>query len=262
MLPACRVCGSARIQLLCRTKNDSSPTTPISHFRCRDCGSVFVGDVIDSAELGIAYSKLDTTQYYEDISTENRAKMAAAIASLGGLTRLSASIIDVGTGDGLFVELLHAAGFTDVSGHEITGANTSRIADIATRIYQDFDYGTIPSNNFEVATLLDVVEHVIDPSFLMATCHRILKPGGLIYFHTPVVTRTDRMMHALRRVPVLHKLGKMWQRGRTSVFHLENYTPGALRQLLERSGFQDIQIEVKNELSWPVTMYIRNHFLK
>lgn len=70
------------------------------------------------------------------------------------------------------------------------------------------------------------------------------------------------MMHALRNVPVLAKLGNMWQRGRTSVFHLENYTPRSLTLLLERAGFGDIEIEVKNELSWPVTMYIRNHFLK
>ena len=47
------------------------------------------------------------------------------------------------------------------------------------------------------------------------------------------------------------------QRGRTSIFHLENYTPKSLVLLLEEAGFSDIKIEVRNELSWPVTRYIR-----
>jgi len=70
------------------------------------------------------------------------------------------------------------------------------------------------------------------------------------------------MMHFLQKLPVLKKVGTIWQRGRTSIFHLENYTPESLTLLLEDAGFCDIAIEVKNELSWPVTKYIRTYFLE
>jgi hypothetical protein len=93
-------------------------------------------------------------------------------------------------------------------------------------------------------------------------CHRILKPGGVIYFHTPVVTRTDRLMHVLQKLPVVRKIGTMWQTGRTSIFHLQNYTPQSLLLLLQNAGFGDIQIEVRNELSWPLAFYIRIYLLK
>jgi len=115
----CRVCGSANTVYLCDTYNEYSKTTIISHYRCTECGSVFVGNNVDSEELGVAYSTLDSKKYYEEIEAENRRKMASALGHLKALVPQDHSIIDIGTGNGLFVELLYEAGFTDVSAHEI-----------------------------------------------------------------------------------------------------------------------------------------------
>lgn len=260
--PKCRVCGSAHTIYLCKTYNEHSKTTTLIHYRCVECGSVFVGNNVDSEELGIAYSTLDAKKYYEEIENENKKKMATATSHLKELIPQSSSIIDIGTGNGLFVELLHKAGFTNVSAHEIPGSDLSRINNIACNIYQDFDYSSISSSSFEAVTLLDVVEHVIYPKYLIKTCSRILKRNGVIYFHTPVVTKTDRMMHFIQKLPILKKISSIWQRGRTSIFHLENYTPKSLTFLLEEAGFSDIKIEVKNELSWPVIRYIRIFLLE
>jgi SAM-dependent methyltransferase len=158
--------------------------------------------------------------------------------------------------------MLNQAEFVDVAAHEIKGGDLSKIEKVASCIYQDFDFSSIPSNHFDVVTLLDVVEHVIDPKYLMNMCARIIKHDGVIYFHTPVVTKTDLLMHSLLKVPVLRKAGVIWQRGRTSIFHLENYTPKSLIFLLKQAGFHDIKIQVKNELSWPVTKYVKTYLLE
>ena len=261
-LSFCRVCGSDAIEYLCDTQNEHSQTAVISNYRCRECGSVFVGNDISSDELGEAYSTLDSTGYYADIEVENRQKMATAIAHLGTLISKSDSVIDIGTGNGLFVKLLHEKGFEGVSAHEIEGSDLSGIEKIATHIFQDYDYNSIPSDFFDAATLLDVVEHVPDPGYLIRTCARVLKKDGFIYFHTPVVTQTDRVMHFVQKIPGLRKAGVIWQRGRTSVFHLQNYTPRSLTHLLISSGFGDIKIEVRNELSWPVRKYVEIYLLE
>ncbi len=258
----CRVCGSQDTSYLCITHNEHSKTETLSHYSCNECGSVFIGSDIDHEELGVAYSTLDSKKYFEEIEVENRKKMTTAIAHLRDLVAKNESIIDIGAGNGLFVELLHEAGFENLSAHEIKGSDLSRIGKIATHIFEDFDYSTIPANGFGAATLLDVVEHVIEPRYLINMCARILKNDGVIYFHTPVVTRTDRLMHFLQRVPILKKAGTIWQRGRTSIFHLENYTPRSLELLLTEAGFRDIKIEIANELSWPVTRYIRTYLLE
>jgi ubiquinone/menaquinone biosynthesis C-methylase UbiE len=258
----CRVCGSQYVVYLCDTYNEHSKTISISHFRCNECGSVFVGNDIEREEIGVAYSTLDSKKYYEEIESQNRKKMATAIRHLKRLISINDNIIDIGTGNGLFVELLKEAGFENLSAHEIQGSDLSKIKEITNHIYQDFDYSSIPSNSFNAVTLLDVVEHVIDPSYLINMCGRMLKKDGVIYFHTPVVTKTDRLMHYLQKVPVFKKAGIIWQRGRTSIFHLENYTPKSLTLLLEGAGFHDIKIKVKNELSRPLVSYVKIYLLE
>ena len=259
----CRICRSSNLIYLCETYNEHSKTTKINHYRCNECGSVFVGNDIDSEELSVAYSTLDFKQYYDEIEeSAQRGKMATAITNLNQLISRSDNIIDIGTGNGLFVKLLAQSGFENVSAHEIQGSDLSEIEQIANHLYQDFDYSSIPSHNFDAVTLLDVVEHVINPRYLISTCHRILKNRGVIYFHTPIVTKTDRFMHLLQKIPLLKQVGSMWQRGRTSIFHLENYTSKSLTFLLDKNGFEDIKIEIKNELSWPVTKYIKVYLLK
>jgi SAM-dependent methyltransferase len=187
--------------------------------------------------------------------------MESACVHLSELVDKKAKIIDIGTGNGLFLEVLHQVGFENLYAHEIAGEDLSRIKDITKDIYQDFDYNSIPSDFFDVVTLLDVVEHVIDPHYLLRTCERILKPGGIVYFHTPVVTKTDRLMHLMQKIPIASKVGCLWQAARTSIFHLQNYTQKSLQLLLKESGFKDIEIEIKNELSWPLSLYIRVYLL-
>lgn len=69
-------------------------------------------------------------------------------------------------------------------------------------------------------------------------------------------------MHYLLKFSILKKVGIVWQRGRTSIFYLDNYTPKSLTLLLKGAGFYDVKIEVKNELSWPVTRYVRDYLLE
>ncbi|MBW2232987.1 MAG: class I SAM-dependent methyltransferase [Deltaproteobacteria bacterium] len=260
--PSCRVCNAAGTRFLCDVQNEHSETSSLQNYRCQGCGSVFVGNPVDSDELGIAYGSMDADRYFDEIEIENKRKMRGAIERLDALVSRSARLLDVGAGNGQFIELLDEAGYSDLSAHEIPGGNLSKIGAVACEVYEDFDYSLLPSNTFDVVTLLDVVEHVIEPQSLVDACARVLKPDGLIYFHTPVVTRIDRLMHHMQALPGLRKVGAMWQRGRTSIFHLENYTPGSLTLILERAGFRDIEIETKNELSWPVERYIRTYMMR
>lgn len=169
----CRVCGVTDIAYLCDTYNEHSKTTSISNYICSTCGSVFVGNNVDSEELGVAYSTLDSKKYYEEIESENTKKMHVIIANLKKLVPLNKSIIDIGTGNGLFVQLLMNENYNNVSAHEIPGSDLSKISDITNNIYLDYDYSTIPSDKFDAVTLLDVVEHVLDPQYLMKMCSRI-----------------------------------------------------------------------------------------
>lgn len=258
----CKICRSKNTKSLCKTYNEHSETKILNHYKCIECGTVFIGNDINSEELKTAYSYLNWKKYYRDIEIENKKKILTAVCNLKNLLNTSCNIIDIGTGNGLFIDILFKNGFACLFAHDIPGQDFSKIRNIAKHIYQDFDYNSIPSDYFSAVTLLDVAEHVIDPRYLFKSCYRILKNNGIIYFHTPVVTPLDRLMHFVQKVPIINKIGRIWQRGRTSIYHLQNYTKKSITLLLEDCGFVNIDIKIRNELSWPVIKYIKVYLLE
>lgn len=251
----CKVCGGSS-HSLCELSNEASSTKVLSIYRCSSCGIVFVGNTITTEELAQAYNR-DWTDYFKTIEHENRQKMLHSVADIRRLAPADPYVLDIGAGSGMFTQEFHKAGFTRLAAHEIPGSKLGHLEAIGCKVYQDFNYQCLPSNSFDVVTLLDVAEHVVNPQLLFDACFRVLKPGGLVYFHTPVVALMDRVIHGLLRIPGLRAAGHMWQRGRTNVYHLQNFTPAALRSLLSKSGFVDTVVETRNELSWPLWAYVQ-----
>lgn len=222
---------------------------------------MFVADAVTREELGRAYASVDAERYYREIEAETRKKMNGARDALIKRKQKNSRLLDVGSGNGLFLQILHESGFTSLSAHDIPGAKL-KSEDIAERVYLDHDYASVEDASFDVVTLLDVAEHVPDPAFLLEACARVLKPGGLVCIHTPVVTWLDRRFHLIGKLPGLRGVARLWQAARTSIFHLQNFTPRALRELLRRAGFDQVEVEVRNELSWPLRRYVEKYLLR
>jgi SAM-dependent methyltransferase len=254
----CKICGGSG-KFICTTRNEHGSVKEIQNYRCVKCGLVFVGNVLTDNQLNEAYSTIDWENYYSEIKKENAAKIKSACLSLKGLTTGDSSkrILDIGCGNGEFLQALRDEGYVSLAGHEIPGIDLRHLELMDIKVYRDMDWSSIPSSAFDVITMLDVAEHVRRPVELFEQCFRMLRMGGHLYFHTPVVTKLDRTMHRMAVLPVIGKLGRIWQRGRTSIFHLQNYTDKSLLLALSRVGFAEIQIRKRNELSWPLRRYVR-----
>lgn len=259
---ACRVCGATDVALLCNNYNDHSRTRWLATYRCDACGSVFIGNRLDDSELAEAYATIDEAAYYGETAAASAPKFAKAARDLAGLAAPEAAILDIGGGHGAFVRALRAQGFGNLSIHEIPGADLPDLSPVVGRVFRNVDYGAIPTAAFDVVTLMDVLEHVTDVDATVAAAGRVLRPGGILYVHTPVASRLDRFMQAVLRWPCVDRLGRAWQRTRTSVFHLQNFTPRALRWLAERNGFAVASLDCINELSWPVDRYVRIYLVE
>jgi SAM-dependent methyltransferase len=254
----CKICGSSG-KFICTTPNEHGCVKEIHTYRCPKCGLVFVANILTDDQLSEAYGTLDSVRYYAEIVEENAAKIKSACLNVRGLTNgiSNKRILDIGCGNGQFLQELRHQGHESLAGHEIPGADLSHLELMDIKLYRDMDWSSVPPDTFDVITMLDVAEHVKSPLELFKQCFRMLRMGGHIYFHTPVVTKFDRMMHCVAALPVVGKLGRIWQRGRTSIFHLQNYTDKSLLLALSRVGFAEIQIRKRNELSWPVRRYVR-----
>ena len=254
--PICRVCGSHRNRFLCATWNEHSATRWLDNYRCLDCGCVFIGNPLSPAELAGAYAVIDEAAYYRETAEASAPKFAAAARDLSALTEKSGAILDLGGGNGAFAHALDAHGFTNLFVHEIPGAELPGLPLSVRNVYRDIDYASLPSAGFDAVTLMDVLEHVSDVGITLSAVRRVLRPGGVMYVHTPVVTILDRAMHVVQRMPLLSGVGQAWQRARTSIYHLQNFTPQALRQLMAQHGFEVVRLDRINELSWPVDYYV------
>ena len=95
------------------------------------------------------------------------------------------------------VEIIHAAGPDDLPGAEAA---------------------------YDVCVLSDVLEHVRDPRHLLAQAHRLLKPGGVLFFAVP----------SLDSLPA-RLLGNRWMQFRPD--HLWYFNADTLETLLNREGF-------------------------
>lgn len=100
--------------------------------------------------------------------------------------RSNGRILDVGCSTGDFLSHAKSKDW-EVYGSELA-EHTAQIAQ--RRLNCEVRHGTFESSNFEadffdIVTMWDVVEHVLEPKELVAEAFRILRPGGALVLFTP-----------------------------------------------------------------------------
>jgi SAM-dependent methyltransferase len=139
--------------------------------------------------------------------------------------------LDIGTGDGAFLEQLLAAGFTDVVGVEPSAAP---IAAARPQIRGLIRHGPFRAADFRpqslrLVTCFQTIEHVYDPLRLCQEAFALLRPGGVLFlvFHN-------------RRALLARAMGL-----RSPIFdieHLQLFSRKSIRAVLARAGFARVDV--------------------
>jgi 2-polyprenyl-3-methyl-5-hydroxy-6-metoxy-1,4-benzoquinol methylase len=100
--------------------------------------------------------------------------------------RPSATLLDVGCGDGAFIKSMADRGW-DVMGVDFDPA---AVRGVQVRLNLEAHVGTAESmvaagRRFDVVTASHVIEHVPDPIGFLATCAKLLQEGGRLVIKTP-----------------------------------------------------------------------------
>jgi len=190
---------------------------------CEQCDLLFATNPPDLDHLRSAYADASF-----DAGRESKAAAATYVRlvdrALGQDVR-SHRLLDVGCGDGAFLEGMDSQGALSVDGIEISEAPIRRASpQIQPRIHQcmveDFE-----GDGFTVATTFQVLEHFADPVAVLAKLHGVLVEDGVVM---GVAHDRDAVVNRLlgRRSPI-------WD-----IEHLQLFNPCSLRALVREAGFR------------------------
>jgi SAM-dependent methyltransferase len=143
----------------------------------------------------------------------------------------AAAALDIGAGDGAFLEQLVAAGFSDAVGVEPSEApRRAAKAGIRPLIREGIFSGeAFTGQSFDLVTCFQTIEHVHDPLQLLRALHALLRPGGAVL----VVCHNRRAVSARllgRRSPIY------------DIEHLQLFSPKSMALALRRAGFGDVEV--------------------
>jgi 2-polyprenyl-3-methyl-5-hydroxy-6-metoxy-1,4-benzoquinol methylase len=140
-------------------------------------------------------------------------------------------LLDVGCGNGDFLERMHGLGWA-VRGVEPDPRARAVASDRLGRELVGPDLETVASQGeaFDVVSLVHVIEHVPDPIGTLDACRRLLRPGGLVVIRTPNAGSLGARL-----------FGRWWL-GLDVPRHLFVFSPATLRTCAERAGLEVAEI--------------------
>jgi 2-polyprenyl-3-methyl-5-hydroxy-6-metoxy-1,4-benzoquinol methylase len=189
----------------------------------------------------LTYEELAEKIYTEDYCPghEDTASDAAYNRQLATFERLlghKGSVLDVGCGNGSFLE------FAERNGWEAFGADiklSPETSKLSCPLWEgrlpDIDFG---GAKFDAIRFNHVIEHLQNPLIELERCKELLKPRGVIYIGVPNLAGISPRIKNLQSRLGLKK--KLW-RHYAATHHLYFFTATTLRMMVERAGYKVLE---------------------
>jgi SAM-dependent methyltransferase len=196
--------------------------------RCHTCGLVRSDPVADAHVLKRLYQQSSFT-YSQD--TPNLARTYGRyLQKLEKYKIPKHHILEIGCGNGFFLEEALSQGFEEVTGVE-PGQDAIEQANPAVRskiVCDTLRPGLLPPNTFNVICMFQTFDHVSEPNLLLEECARLLQPGGVMLCLNHNVEAFSS--HLLKeKSPII------------DIEHTYLYSPKTMKWIFEKHGFQVLE---------------------
>jgi SAM-dependent methyltransferase len=139
--------------------------------------------------------------------------------------------LDIGAGDGAFLENLLQHGFDQVVGVEPSRAPIAAAREDVRPLLREglFHGDDFAAESLSLVTCFQTLEHLSDPLHMTHAVRKLLKPGGAVYF----ICHNRRALSAR----ILGKKSPIFD-----IEHLQLFSPQSARHLLESAGFSAVRV--------------------
>jgi len=253
----CPICGGAGSSRLFAEANfdaarldgfafSSRKLPEFMHYRlleCALCDLVYASDIPSVDFLEHAY---DEAEFASTVEAEFASRTYASVVErIQRKLPDRAGALDIGTGDGCFLEKLLSVGFTGVEGVEPSSAPIRSAKPAIQPLIRHglFRAGDFQRESFRLITCFQTIEHVDEPLELVRAAETLLKSQGalLLICHN-------------RRGVVNSMLGS--KSPIRDIEHLQLFSPRSAARLLEQAGFADVEVTpIVNR--YPIDYWIR-----
>ena len=198
------------------------------HYRmvkCRTCGLVRADPVLPPDELKVLYQH-SSFAYQAEID-HLKHTYGHYLHRLERLGVNKGSLLEVGCGNGFFLEEALSQGYAAVKGVEpsqdaILQANPGIKQHINAGLMEN---GIFEPESFDVICLFQVLDHLPDPLAVLAECHRLLKKQGFLLALNHNINAISAILFG-ERSPII------------DVEHTYLFSPSTMQQLSEKAGFK------------------------
>ncbi len=215
----------------------------LNYMRCHACSTVYLSPC-PPQELIMWYLETSKALKYwreempESVRASRKSKLYAARAEFvleqtRGRINQRGILVDVGGGNGEFAEEMASRDIFEkivvVEPQPLTLTHPK--IEVATISFEDFTL----QKKADVIVAFEVLEHIIDPTLFLQKVHDLLADDGCFVFSTPNANGFE--------TSTLGRESRAWW-----FDHVRLYNPDSIKILLERYGFEVLDIQTPGEL--------------
>lgn len=208
-------------------------------WRCAGCSVLFRSPRPTQNAIARSYDEGTNYEHWQQ-HRELRERMWQRRLRLVMQFKQRGSLLDIGTGDGHFLDVARRAGFeTHATEISRTGAGAAVQRGHHLHVGQLSDL-ELPAKSFDIITMWHVLEHVPDPGATLQRVHRLLRENGILALAVPnesnAITRWRlRLRRSSSPFPAFS-----WG----NEVHLTHFQPATLARAIRCSGFAPLAMGV------------------
>ncbi len=219
---------------------------------CKRCFTIYVNPRFKRENIDYYYKDREKRVNYIDV-LENGNDKNARIRNIFiprkefierelsniGKNMSDCSLLDIGCATGQFLSVFNSEKYPNLLGveasHELAKIAQSRLPNA--KIYSNcFERCNFESDSFDIITLWEVLEHLVDPFEVIQKVEKLLKPGGVVFLSMPNIEGFDIQI--------------LWDRGNafSPPSHLNYFRKSSVCRLFERVGLKVVDVVTPGQL--------------